>query len=134
MLTYTAAPDSEKPRTMNAHFTTTTIEKYTVIEFRDASLMDPIVLEEIASAMYHLVDIEDKRAIVLDFERVQYISSQAIGIVIQMHKKLTTLKRSSLVLCGIGPRLMELIKITRLDRLLKIKPSQMEAVKVVVPF
>jgi anti-sigma B factor antagonist len=119
---------------MNAHFTTNTVEKYTVIEFHDASLMDPIVLEEIATALYHLVDVEDKRAIILDFERVQYISSQAIGIVIQMHKKLAALKRSSLVLCGVGPRLMELIKITRLDRLLKIKPSQKEAVKVVVPF
>ncbi len=134
MLNYTAFSDIEKPRTMNAHFTTQTIEKYLVIEFRDASLMDPIVLEEISSAMYHLVDVEDRRAIVLDFERVQYISSQAIGIVIQMHKKLSAMKRSSLVLCGVGPRLMELIKITRLDRLLKIKPSQKEAVKVVVPF
>lgn len=131
MLTY--APDP-KPRIMTAHFTTNTVEKYTVIEFRDASLMDPIVLEEIATAMYHLVDVEDKRAIVLDFENVQYISSQAIGIVIQMHKKLAAMKRSSLVLCGVGPRLMELVKITRLDRLLKIKPSQKEAVKVVVPF
>jgi anti-sigma B factor antagonist len=118
---------------MSGHYTVTTVEKYTVIEFTEASLMDPIVLEEIASGLYHLVDVEDKRLVVLDFERVQYVSSQAIGIVIQLHKKLATLKRSSLVLCGVGPRLMELVKITRLDRILKIKPSQREAVKVVAP-
>ena len=118
---------------MSAHFNITTIEKYTIVEFREASLMDPIVLEEIATALYHLVDVEDKRLLVLDFERVQYISSQAIGIVIQLHKKLAGLKRSSFVLCGVGDRLMELIKITGLDRILKIKPSQREAVKVVAP-
>jgi anti-anti-sigma regulatory factor len=36
------------------------------------------------------------------------------------------------VLCGVGPKLMELLKITRLDRLLTVKPSQQEAVKVFV--
>jgi anti-sigma B factor antagonist len=119
---------------MNARFIVNTVENYAVVEFRDASLMDPVVLEEIATSLYHMVDVEDRRLVVLDFSNVQYISSQAIGIVIQLHKKLSTLKRSSLVLCGVGERLMELIKITRLDRILKIKPTQKEAVKVVVPF
>jgi anti-anti-sigma factor len=60
---------------------------------------------------------------------VQYLSSQAIGIVITMHKKLNSLKNSKLVLCAVNPKLMELIKITRLDRILTIKPSQKEALK-----
>jgi anti-sigma B factor antagonist len=119
---------------MNSHFNVTKVEGYTIVEFTGASLMDPIVLEEIATALYHLVDAEDQRMIVLDFERVQYISSQAIGTVIQLHKKLAALKKSSLVLCGVNERLMELVKITRLDRILKIKESQKEAVKVVPKF
>jgi anti-anti-sigma factor len=111
-----------------------TVEKYTVVEFREASLMDPIVLEQVGAALYHLVDVEDRRLIVLDFEKVQYLSSQAIGIVINLKKKLDALPRSSFVLCGIGPRLAELLKITRLDRIMTIKPSQREAVKVVPKF
>lgn len=107
------------------------VEKFTVVEFRNASLMDPVELENIGQALYRLVDAEDQRRIVLDFEKVQYLSSQAIGIVLTMNKKLSALKNSKLVLCGIGPRLQELLKITRLDRLLTIKPSQREAVKVV---
>jgi anti-anti-sigma regulatory factor len=47
-----------------------------------------------------------------------------------MNRKLSALKNSKLVLCGVGPRLMELIKITRLDKVLTIKPTQREAVKV----
>jgi anti-anti-sigma factor len=112
------------------HFVIQPIEKYTVVEFRTASLMDPIVLEDIGRSLYQLVDEQDKRMLVLDFEAVAYLSSQAIGIILTLNKKLSTLKHTSLVLCGVGPKLMELIKITRLDRVLKIKPTQKEAVKV----
>lgn len=106
------------------------IGEYTVIEFITPSLMDPIVLENTAQALYKIIDEEDKRKIIMDFEKVQYLSSQAIGIVLAMHKKLNALKNSRLILCSVGPKLMELIKLTRLDRLLTIKSSQKEAVNV----
>ena len=106
------------------------MEKFTVVEFRIPSLMDPIQLEDIGKNLYHLVDAEDRRRIILDFEKVTYLSSQAMGIVLTMNRKLAALKNSKLVLCGVGPRLMELIKITRLDKVLTIKPTQREAVKV----
>jgi len=114
----------------NPHFTVQKVEKFTVVEFRTPSLMDPVQLEQIGQSLYRLVDEEDRRRIVLDFEKVTYLSSQAIGIVLQMNKKLGALKNSKLVLCGVGGRLMELVKITRLDKVLTIKPSQREAVKV----
>ena len=113
----------------SAHFITQHIEKWLVIEFKTASLMDPLELEKIGQQLYHLVDAEDNRRVIIDFEKVQYLSSQAIGIVITMHKKLSSLKNSKLVLCAVNPKLMELIKITRLDRILTIKPSQKEALK-----
>ena len=113
-----------------SHFNVTKIEKFTIVEFTTPSMMDPLELETIAQNLYRLVDEEDNRLLVLDFERVQYISSQAIGMVLTLNKKLSSLKRSKLILCGVGPRLMELIRITRLDRLLIIKPTQREAVKV----
>ena len=115
---------------MNPHFTVQPFDKYSVIEFRTASLMDPIILEEIGAELYRLVDDEDRRKLVLDFERVQYLSSQAIGIILTLHKKMAALKNSRMVLCGVGPKLMELLKITRLDRILTVKPTQQEAVKV----
>ena len=116
----------------NNAFTVQQVEKFTIIEFRQPSLMDPVELESIGTSLYRLVDEEDRRKVVLDFERVTYLSSQAIGIVLTMQKKLNALPHSKLVLCGVGPRLMELIKITRLDRILTIKPSQREAIKVFV--
>jgi anti-sigma B factor antagonist len=118
------------PDTTQLPFIINRIEPWTIVEFRTSSLMDPIQLEQTAQALYHLIDAEDRRMIILDFEKVHYISSQAIGIVLTMNKKLSTLKRTKFVLCGVGEKLMQLIKITRLDRILTIKPTQEEAIKV----
>jgi anti-sigma B factor antagonist len=122
-------PHYQKPAD-NPHFTTQQVEKYTVVEFRTASLMDPLVLEDIGRSLYRLIDEEDRRMMILDFERVQYLSSQAIGIILTLNKKLSALPKNSFVLCGVGPKLMELLKITRLDKVLKVTPTQKEAVKI----
>jgi len=117
---------------MSPHFIVQPIDKFTVVEFKTPSLMDAMMLEDIGKELYRLVDEEDKRRLILDFEKVQYLSSQAIGIVLTLNKKLTALKNSQFVLCGVGPKLLELLKITRLDRILTIKPTQREALKVLL--
>ena len=109
------------------------IDAFTVVEFHTPSLMDPPVLERRGNAVYRLVDEEDRRLIVLDFEQVQFISSQAIGVVLTLKKKLDKLPHAALVLCGVGPPLMQLIKITRLDRVLTIRATQAEAMQVAIP-
>src|SRR5215207_6905274 len=109
---------------MSTHFTVQPFDKFSVVEFRTPSLMDPLVLESIGQELYRLVDAEDRRKLVLDFERVEYLSSQAIGIILTLNKKLGSLKNSKMILCGVGPKLMELLRITRLDRILTVKPTQ----------
>ncbi len=116
---------------MSTSFTIHQQEPYTVIEFKNPSMMDPAELERIAQDLYHLIEAEDRRKIILDFEKVQYMSSQALGIVMAMRKKMAALKNSKLILCSVCPPLQQLLKITGLEKLLTIKPTQREAVKVV---
>ncbi len=113
---------------MSVPFNVQKIEKATVVEFTTASLMDPVQLEGAGQALYQLVDEQDQRIVILDFERVQFLSSQAIGILLTLNKKLGALPGSKLILCGVGARLQELLRITRLDRVLTVKPTQKEAV------
>jgi anti-sigma B factor antagonist len=115
------------PQAQNLPFTLQPIGKVMVVEFREPSLMDPIILDATGKKLFSLVDEEDRRLIILDFEKVQYLSSQAIGILLTMKKKLDALPNSKLVLCGIGTRLAELLKITRLDKVLTVKKTQKEA-------
>lgn len=110
-----------------SHFNVQQYGDDTIIEFTTPSLMDPVELEKIGKELYRLIDEEDRRRMVLDFERVHYLSSQAIGVLLAMHKKLGALPKSSLELRGVGPRLMELLRITRLDRVLKVKAAPQQA-------
>jgi anti-sigma B factor antagonist len=110
-------------------FTISTIDRFTIVELRMPSLMDPGAISDLGTSLYKLVDEQDRRKIILDFEKVEYISSQTVGILIGMQKKLAALPHGQLILCGVGPKLTELLRIMRLDKKLTIKPTQKEAIK-----
>jgi anti-anti-sigma factor len=110
-------------------FTTQQIGQHTIIEFQSASLMDPQKLDEMSARLYRLIDLEDHRMIVLDFRKVEYISSQFIGILMMMQKKLAKLPKSKLVLCSVGSRLSGLLRITKLDKILPVHSTHKEAIK-----
>jgi anti-anti-sigma factor len=99
----------------------------TVVEFRTESLMNPLDLERMNASLMRLVDAEQRRQLILDFTPVKYLSSQAIGVVLALNKKVGQHEGGKLVLCGVGPQLMQLLKITRLNLVLKVTPTQMEA-------
>lgn len=100
-----------------------------VVEIVTPSLLDTAELDSLGADLFNLVDVEDRRRIAVDFGRVEFISSRAIGVLIQLHKKTAALRGGLLVVCNLSPRLLELLKITRLDKVLTIKPSQTEAMK-----
>ena len=114
---------------MDRFYTVQQSGAHTVVEFQTPSLMSPQELEQIGAGLFKLVDGDKPERVVLDFAKVKYLSSQAIGIILTLNKLLTGTSAGgpNLVLCGIGPQLMQLLKITRLDRILTIKPTQAEA-------
>ena len=65
----------------------------------------------------------------IDFSKVEYLSSQAIGLVVALRTKTSKAPGGKLALCGIGPQLQQLLKITALDRVLSIYKSRREAVR-----
>src|SRR5436305_11469136 len=103
---------------MEQFFTERQEGKFTVIQFQTESLMSPAELERVGQGLYRLTDEEKRKVFLLDFGKVKYLSSQAIGVVLTLHKKLSQVEDGRLVLCGVGPQLMQLLKITRLHRLL----------------
>jgi anti-sigma B factor antagonist len=113
-------------KTEDLRMTTHKEGRHVVVKLGMNSLMDPLLLEQLGQRLLHLVEIEDQRRIVLDFSLVQYLSSQAIGIVMRMHQKTAELK-GKLVLCGVNAKLTQLMQITKLDKVLKVCPSQKEA-------
>ena len=104
----------------------------TAVVFQTSSLMNQTDVERLKADLLRLVDTENRTRLVLDFTEVQFLSSQVIGMLLSLNKRLTAAKSvdagAELVLCGLRPQLLDLLKITRLDRVLKIKPTRKEAI------
>jgi anti-sigma B factor antagonist len=107
-------------------------DKHTLVVFRTPSMMNPSDNERMRSGLLQLVEGEKRARLVLDFGRVQFISSTVIGILLTLNKRLAAPGGASggapgLVLCGVNEKLLDLLKISKLDRLLTIKPTRKEA-------
>jgi len=98
----------------------------TVAMIEDAALLDPVAIEAIGRQLYELVDEKARRKLVLDMRRLQHVSSQMIGVVIQLHRKSEAIK-GRLVVCGMQPKVFEGFKLMRLDKILTIVDDEAAA-------
>lgn len=92
----------------------------TVIAFTTESLMSGPEMERIGSALESVVD-EGGPGFVLDCSKLRYLSSQAIGMLLGVRRKVISKKGGKLVLKGVGKQLLELLKISNLHRLFTIE-------------
>src|SRR4051794_25248501 len=104
-------------------------KSHVVVEIVTKSLLDTAELAALGADLYRLVDEQDNRRLIVDFGQVQFISSHAIGILATLHKKTAALKGGLLILCNLSPRMLDLLKIVKLDKLITIKATQVEALR-----
>ncbi len=92
-----------------------------------------IVQEEDIQATFEqlqrLVDEKPGREYVLDFRKVQFLSSSVLGRLILLQKAVASAK-GRVVLCGIAKEIFEVFKITKLDKVFTIKEDAKAALKV----
>lgn len=100
----------------------------TVVLIEDAALLDPLHIEKVAEQLYELVDEKARLKLVVDFRRVQHLSSQMIGVIIELHKKSLAIK-GKLVVCGMQPNVHKGFTIMQLDKILKIVDDEARAVR-----
>jgi anti-sigma B factor antagonist len=97
-----------------------------VVNFLDKRILDEPTIQAIAEQLFVLVDEQGKRKMLLNFSNVEYMSSAALGKLINLHKKLTTLS-GRLTMCNVIPQIMEVFQITKLDKIFKIFPNEDDA-------
>ena len=98
----------------------------TVVRFNERRIIDQMVIQEIGSALFDLVDTQNKKKILLNFDTVDFLSSAALGKLITLNKKVKTTD-GMLKLCSIRPEIYEVFALTRLNQLFDIRADQSEA-------
>lgn len=98
-----------------------------------ATLMDERVLEDIdvqalEDSIMPLIEETSGTNLVINFCDVKFLTSAALGLLIRISKKIYE-SGGQLKLCGINPQILEIFKITRLDRVFDIYEDQEKAIQ-----
>ena len=107
---------------MTQGFRLETISGITVITF------DAKVVPETKDPLYDLVENEGHRRLLLDFRNVHFLSSNALAILISLKRKVEA-AGGRLRLCRLEPDLLDLLRITNLDRIFETSESREDALK-----
>jgi anti-sigma B factor antagonist len=101
----------------------------TIATSRDMKLNDDLVIQEWGDQLLALLEDHACRKLLVNFERVLFMSSSALRALITLNKKAKEVK-ATLLLCGIDDNIMEAFRITRLDNVFQIKKNEDEGVRV----
>ncbi len=100
----------------------------TIVDFQEARLLEAQQLEAIGRELYRLVDEMDRKKLVLDFAKVQFLASAAIGMLMNLHKKSTAIK-GTFVICSLRRELMKVFEIMKLTKVFQFAADEGEALK-----
>ena len=114
---------SQAPR---QHLRLETIDGVTVVSFVDTKIVSEESITEVGDQLYSLVEELRHKKLLLNFGNVQYLSSAALGKLINLKKKVGTVS-GTLKLCCIHPELLEVFRITRLDKVFDIYKEEQAA-------
>ena len=100
----------------------------TIVNFTDRKILDEQNIQIIGDQLFSLVDEAGRRKLLLNFGRVEYLSSAALAKLITLNKKLQAVN-GRLILCGIAPEIREVFEITKLNKLFTIHEEEQAALQ-----
>jgi anti-anti-sigma factor len=100
----------------------------TIAVCKDMKLNDDLVIQEWGDQLLALLDDKSCRKVLINFERVLFMSSSALRALITLNKKAKDCS-AKLFLCGIDDNIMEAFRITRLDTIFTIKKNEDDGVR-----
>ncbi|NOS99177.1 MAG: STAS domain-containing protein [Phycisphaerales bacterium] len=105
-----------------SHINVTKRDGVDVVEFVDRKILDELSISELGDQLRTVADATPAVRLILDFARVEHLSSAALGMLITLDK-LVKERNGKLRLCNINPQIFEVFKITRLNKMFEIRKS-----------
>ena len=99
---------------------TTTRDNILFLNVGDTRLLDEARIETLEKEVYAAIDASTEERVVMDFSMVEFMSSSMLGKLVKIHKKCHGFK-VKLKLCSVSKDILEVFKITRLDKLFDIE-------------
>ena len=98
------------------------------IRMLDERLVDPEQLKRLFEDLHTLLGKSEERNVVLDFAPVKFMASAMLGKLVALQKKCEEFK-VKLKLCGVSPDILQVFKITKLNKVFDIQSDEATARK-----
>jgi anti-sigma B factor antagonist len=99
-----------------------------VVEFADRKILEELSIQEIGAELRGLAESEAGIQLLLNFENVDHLASAALGELITLHKKVQE-QRGELKLSNINRQILQVFRITRLNRVFDIHETVDQALE-----
>lgn len=92
------------------------------VEFTETKLLDAMKIAEVGQALKDLVMGRERPKLVLDFGNVDYFSSAALGMLVDVQHHVRE-AGGQMRLSGIKPEIMRIFTLTGLDRVFRVSST-----------
>ena len=100
-----------------------------VVTFKQVKILDETTIRQIGEEFKNLtIEAAADKKLLLNFERVEFMSSSMIGQIIRLNKQCKN-DKVRLKLCSIKPSIMEVFNLMRLHKVLQIHAEEDEALE-----
>ena len=103
------------------------VGEVTVVKFRDKKILDEASIQELGAELFALVEQQNRKAVLLNFDGVEFLSSAALGKLITFDRKVKAAK-GRLKMSNIRPEILEVFQVTKLNRVFDIRGEEAEAI------
>ena len=103
-------------------------EEIIVACLTDEKILEEAQIQALESSFLPLIEQNSPMKLVVDFSNVRFLTSSVLGLLIRISKKIYE-SEGIFRLCCIQPKIFEIFKITRLDKIFDIYPSREKALE-----
>jgi len=103
-------------------------ENATIVAFTDEKILEEHDIQALRVSVMSVIEQAERVNLILDFCNVRFLSSAVLGLLISVSKKVYE-RDGRLRLCNITPKIREIFKITRLNKIFDIHKDIESAVE-----
>ncbi|MFM1997043.1 MAG: hypothetical protein RLZZ111_1430 [Planctomycetota bacterium] len=105
----------------------TKVADVSIVRFLDKKILDEAGILELGSELFGLVEVENRKKILLSFTGVEFLSSAALGKLITLDRKVKA-NKGKMKMSNIRPEILDVFQITKLDKVFDIREGEAEAI------
>ncbi|MCA9205713.1 MAG: STAS domain-containing protein [Pirellulaceae bacterium] len=104
------------------------VGEVTIVRFVDRKIIDADKIQQLGNELLHLVEVDGRRSLLLNFVGVEFLSSAALNMLVVLDRKVRS-AGGRWKICNLRPEIHEVFVITRLVRMFDIRETEAEALK-----